>query len=81
MGGRRPEVRGARETGLLDINTNPWSTVFVDGRPIGTTPIQGYEVSAGRHRLRFENPSLSAPGSAVVEVGAGARERVIENLR
>ena len=35
--------------GTLLINSRPWSQVFVDGRPIGNTPITRHTLSAGRH--------------------------------
>ena len=39
--------------GVLKINTTPYSTVFIDGRKVGITPLQ-IEVAAGRHRITFK---------------------------
>jgi serine/threonine-protein kinase len=77
----RPSPPASVGTATLDINTNPWSTVFLDGRPIGSTPIQGHEVPAGRHVLRFENPALGVPETLVVDLEPGARRRVVQDLR
>jgi serine/threonine-protein kinase len=39
--------------GFLTINTRPWTTVFVNGRRIGPTPIGRLRVRAGALRLRL----------------------------
>ncbi len=39
----------------LILNSAPWSTVTVDGRPVGNTPIRNLRVSAGSHSVRFQN--------------------------
>ncbi len=45
--------------GLLSINSNPWSKVFLDGHPLGTTPIYRHELSAGSHRLELRRQNGS----------------------
>lgn len=52
-----PELGGAGN-GVLRINTQPWSKVFVDGRLVGNTPQMGIQLSAGRHRLTLVNEPL-----------------------
>jgi len=39
--------------GRLSINTRPWTTVYLNGRRLGVTPIGGKRVPAGTHRLRL----------------------------
>jgi serine/threonine-protein kinase len=48
----RPVVR-ERGSGLLSIDTNPWSRVFVGGRSLGETPVLTTRLPAGRHTLTF----------------------------
>jgi len=40
-------------TGVLNVNSKPWSNLYLDGRFIGQTPKINYEVPAGRHTLEF----------------------------
>ena len=48
-----PAVVVVTGTGLLNVNSKPWSNLYLDGRFIGQTPKIGYEVPAGRHTLEF----------------------------
>ena len=49
----------ATGNGTVDINTRPWSEVYIDGRRVGNTPQRGLTLSAGRHRIRFVNPDFN----------------------
>lgn len=40
-------------SGVLNVNSKPWSNLYLDGRFIGQTPKINYEVPAGRHTLEF----------------------------
>jgi len=42
-----------RGTGLLSVDTDPWSWVYLDGRRLGMTPLWQRVVPAGRHRLEL----------------------------
>ncbi len=50
---RRPAT-GAKY-GYLRINTIPWTKIYVDGRPRGTTPQLKLKLKAGRHKLVLLN--------------------------
>jgi hypothetical protein len=39
--------------GSISLNTQPWSTVFIDGKEIGPTPLVIRDVSEGEHKLEF----------------------------
>jgi len=41
--------------GYLRINTIPWTKIYVDGRPRGTTPQLKLKLKAGRHKLVLLN--------------------------
>lgn len=47
-------------TGLLTINSLPWSRVKIDGTYVGNTPLIKMQIPAGRHRV-----VLLAPGGKV----------------
>jgi len=57
--------------GLLDVNTSPWAKVYIDGTYIGDTPIRGYSLPAGRHRIRLANPRLEQDTEANISIRAG----------
>jgi hypothetical protein len=43
-------------TGLLSVNALPWAEVFVDGRPIGTTPLANIAVPIGSREVLWRHP-------------------------
>jgi len=61
---------------FLNLNSIPISNAVIDGRPVGSTPLIGVEVSAGRHVVTFVHPELGRR-SASVEVGVGQRRAVV----
>jgi hypothetical protein len=62
--------RGAA-TGTLRVNSLPWSEVFVDGKPVGTTPQMGLLLPAGRHKLKLVNPQLEMTKVLSVDIEPG----------
>ncbi|MFK7998084.1 MAG: protein kinase [Polyangiales bacterium] len=70
----------ATGTGTVDINTRPWSEVYIDGRRVGNTPQRGLTLSSGRHRIRFVNPDFNISVTKTITVRAGENTRVIETL-
>lgn len=67
-------------TGMLDVQVFPWAEVWLDGRKVGITPMQPFELSAGKHRLVLKNPQLNAEQAVVIEVRSGQRLEVKRNL-
>jgi hypothetical protein len=61
----------AAETGLLNLDTNPWSTVSVGGRVLGTTPLVGASLPVGTHTLVLSNPELGLKTMYQVTIAAG----------
>jgi TonB family protein len=61
------EGAGGRE-GVLLVDSEPaGAQVYLDGKPVGATPVPGTEVSFGRHVLRVEAAGRD-PVSAEVEI-------------
>ena len=44
------------DKGSLSIYVNPWADVFINGKHIGQTPLEEFELAAGNYRLRLVNP-------------------------
>jgi hypothetical protein len=62
----------AAAPGKLFINSVPWSTLSVDGSPIGRTPWKG-DLPSGSHALTLTN---TAGESATVNVSVVAQSQV-----
>jgi len=58
--------------GMLHVNSLPPSLVFVEGRPLGRTPLSGLRIGAGRHTVVFKHPELGAQSRSVVVPPGGA---------
>jgi eukaryotic-like serine/threonine-protein kinase len=58
--------------GLLDVRAHPYANVSVDGRPVGTTPLDApLELAVGSYTVKFFSPTLSRTETRRVEVKAG----------
>jgi serine/threonine-protein kinase len=55
--------------GTLSANSIPISSVIVDGRPVGTTPVQ-IPAAPGTHSVVFVHPTLGRK-NVTVEVTSG----------
>ena len=64
-------------TGLLQLQSMPWSNVEVDGHTVGSTPIVNLKVRAGSHKLTFTNPGC-LPATITIHVANG--ETVERNI-
>lgn len=63
----------------LRINSRPWSQVFIDGAPVGNTPLLDLPLSPGRHRVRLSNPKFGLSRTLVLTMPAeGLVTRVVE---
>ncbi|MDP3503322.1 MAG: hypothetical protein Q8S33_23510 [Myxococcales bacterium] len=66
--------------GLLNLRSTDTADVFVDGKKVGGSPIEGLKVRAGAHKIRFDcydAAGNTVPGTAKsVTVAADAEESV-----
>ena len=72
---RPPSIRPAAPPppaarGYVTVNTDPPSTVFIDGREAGQTPVVEYDVAPGVHTIRAERPGFRTV-SERVDVASG----------
>ena len=64
--GSTATVRVDVPSGRLNINALPWAQAWVDGKPVGETPIGNYQVSVGTHEVLFRHPDLGERRQTVV---------------
>ena len=65
--------------GRININAVPWAEVFIDGKPVGETPIGNLSIPLGEHEIIFRHPQLGEVRRAAV-VRSDAVTRVSANL-
>lgn len=73
--GRIVPLRLEPPSGSLEVTSTPPASVWLDGKPVGTTPISGLPVLLGEHEVRLQHPQLGERRQRVV-VQAGTPARV-----
>ena len=66
-----PEKPAVAETGKLTLATVPWTSVYLDGKKLGDTPLVNVDVPAGRLTLKLKNAGAGIDQSYIVNVSAG----------
>ncbi|ODS52040.1 MAG: hypothetical protein ABS36_17925 [Acidobacteria bacterium SCN 69-37] len=56
--GRTAEVPVVVPNGQLSINAVPWAEVWLDGQPLGTTPLANLPVVVGDHEVVWRHPEF-----------------------
>ena len=64
---------------MLQVAVKPWGEVSVDGKVVGTTPLDRITLGAGSHVVRVKNPAYEAWEARVV-VRPGQTERLLVDL-
>lgn len=59
------------QTGVLRINSLPWSQVYVDGQLAGHTPQMNLQLAAGKHRVTLVNEDMQLSKTIAVQISAG----------
>jgi hypothetical protein len=52
--------------GSLSVNALPWADVWVDGKPVGTTPLGNLVVPVGTHELVWRHPQFGERRQIVI---------------
>lgn len=52
--------------GRVDINAVPWADIWIDGAPIGQTPLANLALPIGRHEVVFRHPDLGERRETVI---------------
>ena len=56
--GQTSELRLTMPNGVLNVNATPWAEVWLDGVPLGETPLGNVSAPIGLHRVMFRHPQL-----------------------
>jgi eukaryotic-like serine/threonine-protein kinase len=71
----------AKGSGTVRLNSVPWSTVIVDGKNLGSSPVMGYKLSAGDHQVTFDCSACEPPQSKTVKVTVVAGQETKKIIR
>jgi hypothetical protein len=63
--------------GKLKISVTPWAHVYVDGKDMGTTPLESLELTVGRHEVQLQNEPLKMERSFTVIIKANEVKEVV----
>lgn len=66
-----PAKPPSRATGVLRINSRPWSRVYIDGRLVGHTPQTGITLEAGPHIVTLISPDFGLKRTFTVRLRGG----------
>ena len=64
--GKLTPLKVEMSPGALAINALPWAEVWLDGQPLGATPIGNLKTSVGTHEVVFRHPKLGEQRRTVV---------------
>ena len=78
--GRVLPLRLELPQGTMSFNAQPWAEVWLDGRPLGETPIGNVKAPIGEHDVVFRHPQFGEQRQTVV-VTLTAPARVSADLR
>lgn len=65
--------------GMLQVAVRPWAEVFLDGKPLGTTPLDRLALPSGDHVVRVRHPAFE-PLERHVSVKPGETTKLIVDL-
>jgi hypothetical protein len=75
---KREEVlETQRLPAILSINTEPASEVWLDGKPVGTTPLLSIQLSPGKHIIRMKDLKEGREKVFPLSLGEGEKKRII----
>ena len=73
-----PPLRVVASTGLLTLNSEPWTRVLLGKRVLGETPLVEVPLPVGQHRLRLINESEHV--DTVIEVTIKASQTTVKKI-
>ena len=79
--GVKSKPRPKRKKATLNVNSNPWGKIYINGRDTGkTTPAKGLSVPAGKVTVKIVNPK-GLSSTTTVSLEPGASETILEKLK
>jgi serine/threonine protein kinase len=67
--------------GLLRLNTNPWSEVYLNKKQLGVTPLMDVKLPAGKHSLTLVNSEHGLKKTVQIAIDAGKTSNLYLELK
>jgi serine/threonine protein kinase len=75
----RPAPRPSGPPGWITIDSQPWATIYIDGKDYGPTPVGNVALAPGRHSVRAVTPSGATKELSIwIETGKTSAPKRIE---
>ena len=65
-------------SGTISVNALPWADVWVDGQPMGTTPLGNVSIAVGNHEVLWRHPQLGERRQTVKVTSAVAARATVD---
>lgn len=72
------DLQGTSDRGRLDLRSTPVSTVYINGKRFGLTPLSDLRLPAGRYQITFHSPEYALQRQRSVQLLPGQRLKVHE---
>jgi hypothetical protein len=69
-----------QEKGTLTVTTVPWTTVYVDGKKVGNTPLLSYHLEPGQYQIKLVNKKYGIKVVFPVTITKGKNKRIERNF-
>lgn len=66
--------------GIINLNSQPWATIWIDDIKIGNTPLRSHLLAEGVHTIRLENSGQKLKRSFEVKVSPKSKQTLIVDL-
>jgi major membrane immunogen (membrane-anchored lipoprotein) len=67
--------------GTLSVTSDPFTTVYVDGNKIGTTPIAKYKLEPGSYKVKLMNGDFGIDYSTTVTITKGKVTHLVKSFK
>jgi len=74
-------VPPAAATGFLQVNSLPWTEVWLGPKKLGITPLLGARLPVGKHTIKLVNPGAGISKTLEVTIQAGKTTSVFKQLQ
>jgi serine/threonine protein kinase len=69
------------KAGTLNVNTEPWSEIFLGGKKLGMTPVLGVKLPPGKYILTAANDGLNIRKKIKITIRPGKATELFVNLK
>lgn len=69
-----------KKSGTLSFFVKPWAEIFIDGKFIGSTPLESLSLPEGNYLVHLRNPDLALVALKMVKIYAEKKTELVHNF-